>query len=311
MPRHIPFGFLKTFAVAARHESFVRAAEELHVTPAAVSQQIRTIEAQLEAQLFLRGARSLKLTRQGAEFARTVEESLARITDAAEKLHRPDAAGQLVIGTFPSFAFGWLLPRLPDFRSRHPHISLRLETSVGLSEFGASGVDVAIRFGGGHYDNCTAVHLMDDFIVPACSPRLLGGRAAPHRVADIARLPLLDDESAAAEEAQLHWETWLGDSYDPRAMNRLPMPDGLFTLQAALLGQGAALVRKSLCADYLFSGELIQLLPREHKADFSYWIVVPEHSENRRVALFVDWISEQMEELRQRGDGTDRRNPVG
>jgi len=288
---HIPLPFLRTFEAAARHQSFARAASELHVTPAAVSQQMRALEDRLGVALFVRGARSLALTRAGSDYAAAVAQALHAIAGATRRVAAPEAAGELRIGVFASFAYHWLLPRLPDFRARHRAIEPTLVVDNAPARFGPGGIDVTIRFGGGDYPGAVSEPLMDETVFPACSPALLAGAPAPRRPADLAALPLLHDNSLVAGEASLRWPTWLGEAYAAvPPEGRFHMPDGLFTMEAALLGQGAALVRRSLAATHLAAGRLVRLGSDEKRTDFRYWLVRAEGDEDPRIEAFADWI---------------------
>lgn len=291
---HVPLMYLRTFEAAARHESFARAAEELHVTPAAVSQQIRALEDRLQTRLFARGVRSLALTRQGRDYAAEVGIALERIEQATRAIGSPLAAGPLRIGTFPSLAMHWLLPRLGGFRARYPEIDPILDIRTDLSRIGGDGVDVALRFGPGLYPGCTVERLMDERSFPVCSPALLEERGLPRRIADLAQLPLIHDDSLAPGEARMSWPSWLGDHYEkvPES-RRLRMPDGLFSMQAALLGQGAAIVLRSQTHDYLRSGRLVRLTNEERSTAFSHWIVTAEGEADARVAAFRSWVLEE------------------
>lgn len=288
---HIPLPFLRTFEAAARHQSFARAAAELNVTPAAVSQQMRTLEERLGTALFVRGARSLALTRVGSDYAAAVAQALGAIEGATRRAAAPEAAGELRIGVFASFAYHWLLPRLADFRARHRAIEPKLVVDNAPARLGPGGVDVAIRFGRGDYPGAMATPLMDESVFPACSPALLAGAPAPRKAADLAALPLLHDDGLVAGEASMRWPAWIGDAYAAvPPERRLHMPDGLFTMEAALLGQGAAIVRRSLAAGHLAAGRLVRLGSEEKKTDLGYWLVRAEGDGDPRVEAFADWV---------------------
>ncbi|WOF42263.1 LysR family transcriptional regulator [Sphingopyxis indica] len=284
-----PLAYLRTFEAAARHESFARAAAELHVTPAAVSQQIRLLEDRLQTRLFVRGARNLRITREGRDYAASVGAALERIEEATRALSSQAVTGPLRIGTFPSFALHWLLPRLTDFRARHRGIDPQLSLSTAIEPLGAGGVDVTIRFGAGKYPGCNAELLMREYVFPACSPALLEGRPVPARLEDLAALPLIDDKGLAAGEQRMAWEDWLGDHYTS-AMPRISLPDGLFTMQAALLGQGAAIVRQSLAGPYLREGRLVRLSKERRATDYSYWLVTPQGEIDPKTERFKHWL---------------------
>jgi len=285
-----PLNFLRSFEAAARHQSFARAAAELHVTAAAVSQQMRAVEAELGVPLFVRGARSLSLTPAGREYARVVRRALAELQAAGSALGRAERRRQLTVTTFQSFATLWLLPRLTDFRARYPEIDLRLRVDTALLDPAAGEVDVAIRFGRGDYPGCDAALLLHDAVVPVCSPALLAGRPLPRRPADLAAFPLIHHDGLVPGERRLRWQDWIGDAAaDGPAIH---MPDGFLVVHAALLGQGAALARRSLVTDHLRDGRLVRLLDEERPMDYRYWLVTAAGDERPRVRAFTAWLVE-------------------
>ncbi len=191
MPRQLPpLTALRAFEAAARHLSFVRAAEELHVTPAAISQQVRLLEDHLGVSLFRRG-RKLALGDAAAALLPLVSEAFDQIERAMLKV-RPSALNNaLVVSSPPAFASRWLIPRLEDFQTRHPDIDLRLDATKRPVNFEVEDVDVAIRFGAGNYPGLVAERLMPEAIVPVAAPVLA---ATIHTPDDLARCTLLEDD---------------------------------------------------------------------------------------------------------------------
>jgi LysR family glycine cleavage system transcriptional activator len=285
-----PLNFLRTFEAAARHQSFARAAEELHITPAAVSQQIRTLEQRLGVTLFARAARSLSLTPAGRDYALAVGRALSDIQAATRALGRFERTGRLTVTTFQSFATLWLLPRLASFRAHYPEIDVRLLVDTALRDPAAGEVDVAIRFGAGDYAGCDVELLLHDAVVPVCSPTLLAGRPVPRRPADLAAFPLIHHDGLVKGERRLRWHDWIGDAAD--SCPSIDMPDGFLVVHAALLGQGVALARRSLVADHLRDGRLIRLLDEERPMDYRYWLVTAAGDDRPRVAAFKNWLRE-------------------
>jgi LysR family glycine cleavage system transcriptional activator len=286
-----PLSILRTFEAAARHASFARAAQELNVTPAAVSQQMRLLEGRLSVELFSRSARGLTVTSAGRDYAASVAKGLAQIEAATRSLGSRDRAGILQLATFASFATFWLLPRLNDFRSRYPEIDLRLSLSLQLASLADGGTDIAIRFGRGVYEDGRSTLLLEDSAVAVCSPALLAGRPIPRKPPDLLGLSLIRDAGLIADERSLHWRSWIGEQEtEHRFVN---MPDGMMSLQAALLSQGVALTRRSLTLDLVREGRLVRLLDREKPTDFKLWLVVPNGPENVRTAVFAEWVLEK------------------
>lgn len=286
-----PLAYLKTFEAAARHASFARAASELHVTPAAVSQQMRTLEERLGVDLFARTARGLTVTRAGREYAAQVARALGDIAAATRALGRPERSGRLTVATFQSFAALWLVPRLGRFRMQYPEIDIRLVLGTPLADLTAGTADIAVRFGAGDYPGCDSERLMGDAVFPVCHPSLLAGRAVPRRAADLAGMPLIHDDGLASGERRLGWKDWVGEIASAANVH---MPDGLLTLQAALLGHGVALARRSTVLEHLQAGRLVRLLDEERPTDFSYWLVTPAGERGPRVEAFKAWVSDEI-----------------
>lgn len=288
---NVPLNFLKAFEVAARHGSFVKAAAELCVTPAAVSQQVRSLEERLGVELFIRSARGVRITGPGRDYAVKVRQALADLESATLALSRPLRSGRLNVSTFYSFASLWLLPRLGHFRAAFPEIDVRLKVTSTLVDLLNGEADVAIRYGPGDYAGCRSTWLMGDSVFPVCSPALIGTDTTPRVVADLLRYPLLVDDGLARSERRLLWEDWL-EGGEPR--NFIHLPDGFLTLQSALLGHGVALVRRSTVTRYLKAGRLIRLLDDERPTLLSYWVVTPETAINARSKAFENWMLEQL-----------------
>jgi LysR family glycine cleavage system transcriptional activator len=283
---------LRAFEAAARHESFRRAAEELHVTPAAVSQQMRALEDVLGTALFERHARGLSLTVAGRGYRAEVAHALAAIDRATERLVRPGGEGVLRVAVPPSFATHWLLPRLPRFRDRHPGIDLRLLADARLADLRGGEADLAVRFGPGRWPGLPAELLMADEAFPACSPALLRGASAPRRPAELRAHPLLHDAGLGPDEPSLAWTAWLDGA--PAEGSMIHLPDAATVLQAALLGHGIALVRRSLAAAYLDTGALLRLTDRTLRTEYAHWLVAPPaRLEEPRPAAFAQWLREE------------------
>ena len=290
-----PLAYLKTFEAAARHESFARAASELHVTPAAVSQQMRALEDRLGVDLFARTARGLTLTRTGREYAAQVARALGDIATATRALGRPERSGRLTVATFQSFAALWLVPRLGRFRMLYPEIDIRLTLGTALADLTTGAADVAVRFGAGDYPGCDSERLMGDAVFPVCHPSLLAGRTVPRRPTDLIGMPLIHDDGLATGERRLAWKDWVGEA---GAAANVHMPDGLLTLHAALLGHGVALARRSTVTEHLQAGRLVRLLDEERPTDFSYWLVTAAGEHGPRVEAFKAWMFDETKEAR-------------
>lgn len=292
-----PLNALRAFEAAARHLSFTKAADELFVTQAAVSHQIKSLEETLGVRLFRRYNRRLELTRAGQDYLPPLRDAFDMMAVATRRL-RPDTdSGQLKVSTLQSFATKWLIPRLARFQERHPDIDPMISTSQRLVDLEEEEVDVAIRVGRGNYPDLHAVPLMDDLAFPVCSPRLLDGPKPLRQPADLSHHVLLHDFSVSRDGDGPNWRNWLeraqvtgvdaekGPSYNDTAM----------ALQAATAGQGIALARRSLVGDDLKAGILVCPFGPEVPTRFSwYFVCAPSNAENPKVRAFLRWLQDEI-----------------
>jgi len=287
-----PLNALRAFEAAARHLSFLKASEELHVTPGAISQQVRALEEQLGVTLFRRMTRGVLLTDAGQRYGKRIGELLDGLVAATVDLQRDDAAGALTVSTMPSFAARWLIPRLGAFRIAHPSIALRVLAEGDLTDFAVENVDVAIRFGPGRYPGLVSELLFHEEIFPVCSPKLLNSGAPLRRLADLVNQTLLHDEPGAGYH-DLNWRNWL-EQVGASEIEPPPGPGFTYThmtLQAAVAGQGVALGTTVLASDDLASGSLIRPLKESVTSSYSYWLVCPPGSLDRpKAKAFHDWV---------------------
>lgn len=268
MPQPLPpFAALRAFASAARHLSISRAAEELHLTHGAVSHQIKHLEAQLAVRLIARHGRGIALTPAGASFAARLGVALAQLETVVAEARAAGSQGPLRITALPSLAARWLLPRLPHFRARHPDIEVHLHTATELADFGRDGVDLAIRYGQGAWPGATAEKLMDEEIIPVCSPAFKQGQL-PLTPAAMLEGPLLRD-------THVRWSDWFGAMgmalREPK--NTFVYTDSGLLVQAAVAGQGVALARAVLARDDLDAGQLVRLPGAALPAGQAYYMV--------------------------------------
>ncbi len=292
MPRQLPpLNALRAFEAAARHLSFARAAEELHVTPAAISQQIKLLEDYLGAPLFLRG-KKLALADAAAAMLPPVSEALDLVEFAMLKA-RPNAVSNiLVITSPPAFAARWLIPRLENFQSQYPDIDLRVDATKRPVNFQVEDVDLAIRFGAGNYPGLQVERLMAEAIVPVAAPAL----AATIRTAeDVARCTLLEDDWHIENGMFPDWATWLTTlGVNNAALRTRHFGDAGLTLQAATSGLGVALAWHSLVVDDLKNGRLTHLLDQSTPSTLGYDLVIPPNRLRLpKVAAFRSWLLTQ------------------
>ena len=280
---------LRAFEAAGRHLSFTRAAEELHVTQAAVSHQIKSLEEQLGIRMFRRGPRGLLLTDAGQSYLPEVREAFQRLNAATDRLLEDDARGAITVSVLPSFAARWLVPRLTRFREAHPDIEVRVSADDRLADFDRDDVDVAIRYGRGDYPGLQADRFLTEELFPVCSPELLT-RTALERPEDLCSHTLLHDDM------RMDWSMWLlaagVEGVDPR---RGPsFNDSSMVLQAAVDGQGVALGRSALALDDLAAGRLVRPFEFSLPAEYAYYILCPERTANRpSIKTFRQWLLAQ------------------
>lgn len=277
------------FVVAARHQNFARAAEELGLTASAVSHHVRTLEGSLGIRLFQRHARGANLTAEGRTLADSVSAALSDIDAMATSLHRsPRNVHRLRVATLHSLSYCWILPRLKSFTEAHPRIRMTFESAVTLARFDASGPDLAIRHGAGYWPGLTAHHLMDEDLFPAAAPDLPGTRSLTE-AAQIARLPLVTDL------AYQGWPDW----FRAAGLRGVSLPemhtfnDSTDALRAAASGLGVVLARSRIVGPYLDSGELIRLPGPALQARFGYYAVHPTHRRpSQAAAAFIQWLQQ-------------------
>ncbi len=266
----LPLNALRVFEAVASHLGFAAAAHALHVTPAAVSMQVRTLEDYLQVPLFRRTGRTIALTDEGATLLPGVRIGLSELQQAMQQLRQARNTGQLCISTLGSFMTRWLVPRLPAFRTQHPDIELQVHTSTKPVVFSQDGFHAAIRMSFRPTPGLYNEKLFDDWFVPVCSPALLARHGVLHTARDLQRYPMLrsTDES---------WALWAGSASGKDWQESGPSFDAALTLLAAAeQGQGLALVRWSLAADDIAAGRLVRASWRVTRYPRSYYFVCPE-----------------------------------
>ncbi len=292
MPRQLPpLNALRAFEAAARHLSFARAATELHVTPAAISQQIKLLEEHLGVSLFQRG-KKLALSEAAQAMLPLVSESFDQMERALLKVRATRPGNTLVISTPPAFAARWLIPRLDDFHSRHPGIELRLLATKRLVDFRVEDVDVAIRFGAGNYPDLVSERLMAEAIVPVAAPALAARIQAP---ADLLRCNLIEDEWHRGNGVFPDWTTWFATlgvkSTGPLSIRYFE--DANLAIQAAASGLGVTLAWYSLVVDDLNARRLVHLFDQLMPTTLGYYLVVPQNRASLgAVTTFRAWLLE-------------------
>ena len=303
MPDHLPpLAALRALEAAARHCSFTHAAAELNVTQSAISHQIRHLEELWGLKLFKRNVRPLTLTRNGAMLAPVARDFFLQLSVTLENLRGVEARSALRISTLESFALTWLVPRLNDFREQHPEIDVWVATKDHLVDFSVEDVDLGIRLGHGVYPGLFSRLLLREYCFPVCSIQLVERLGMPSGPADLARYPLLLHHDGMGSS---YWETWLAAAGVPD----LPLshgprfPNTNMALQAAIAGQGVALVRSAHVDGGLDSAGLLRLFDVRCQTDAAYYLVCPEGTETRpRIIAFRNWIQAEAARAQQRYD---------
>ena len=282
-----PLNALRAFEATARHLSVKNAADELCVTPGAVSQLVKTLELHLGVQLFRRVNRGVFLTDAGQAYLPPVRNAFRQISDATQKVAVPAETGLLTVSATPFFASAWLVPRLKSFQDAHPDIDLQVLTSNALADFSRDGVDVAIRHGMGQYPGLASQRVLTVEMVPVAAPALVVEYGKPKKPADLLQWPRVNDADRKG------WRLWLeAQGIEDAGPARGPsFDDAGLLLQAVLAGQGAALLPAAMMAPEIAQGRLVQLSKVTWLEDFAYYLVCPEGSRDRpKVAAFRDWL---------------------
>jgi LysR family glycine cleavage system transcriptional activator len=294
----LPLNALRAFEAIARHLSFARAAEELHVTPAALSHQIRALESQLGLALFQRKTRAIELTEAGRLIYPGLHAGFASVRNAVGQLARARDTNVLVISATPGLSAKWLMPRLWRFLHAHPQIDARVSASLKLADLSVDGVDVAIRLSKGDHPELHVEKLFQDSMLPLCSPRLIeqGLRSA----ADLPRFPLIHYDIAMSMRAPPTWADWFavaGVTADATRGLKVDVAD--HALDAAVAGAGVSLSFKLIASDDVHAGRLVSPFGPELPLESGYHFVCPRGHETRpNVRAFRDWLFAEMAETK-------------
>ena len=294
MPKAIPpLNALRAFEAAGRHLSITRAAEELCVTVAAVSHQVKSLEDYLEVRLFRRAGNSLFLTDAGQAFLPGLRAGFAELERAMDALREHDSRGPLVLSVAPIFATKWLIPRLDGFRAAHPEIDVRISATLELANFERDGIDAAVRVGRGRYPGLASHRLFGETVVPMCSPALLKGKHALASPEDLRHHVLLHFDWPAQEQVTPDWSAWLRSmgvkGIDAARGPRFTQPE--YAMQAAIEGVGVVLGWRSLAQADIDSGRLTIPFELPLQMDVAFYLVYPEATAERaKLARFREWL---------------------
>lgn len=293
-----PLNALRAFEAAARHLNFSRAADELSVTPGAVSQQIQNLEDYVGAPLFKRTPKGLLLTDAAQTALPALREAFDRLAEAASLLTAAVDGRRLTLTAAPSFAAKWLVPRLGKFEEAFPQVDVWLSAGLEVVDLAAGEVDVAIRYGGGRYPGLEVRRLMSETVIPVISPELQATNPLDEP-RDLAGHILLHDGSPDPDDSCPDWAMWLA-ARGVRGVDGARGPrfnQSSLVIEAAVNGRGVALAKQALAQDDLEAGRLVAPLQIATAVDFAYYLVHPKAKGRLpQVKAFVNWIVREAEE---------------
>ena len=292
MRRLPPLNAVKAFEAAARRRSFSQAAEELHVTPGAVSQQVKLLEDTLGLKLFSRERQRVVLTEAGREYLAVVREALEQIALGTERLTQRQRSGVLTVSVSLDFAAKWLVNRLGRFAEAHSEIDLRVAATDARVDFAREDVDLAVRHGDGGWPELEVKRLCAEQLFPVCSPKLIRGRNRVMSASDLLKFPLLRIED---------WTNW-GRWFEAAGVTTQPTPGPVLNrasmlIDAAIDGQGIALARTALAAWDIIHGRLVRPVDVSLAMANTYWIVCPKATARTpKIAAFRQWLQAEAED---------------
>lgn len=285
---------LRSFDAAARHLSFTKAASEMHVTPAAISHQIKELEDVIGVPLFTRTSRTMALTRAGEILKASTNDALEMLSGALQRIRRLENRKQLRVSASPSIGAKWLVPRLNAFLDLVPGADVRLDVSHAALDFDRDDIDVAIRFGGGKYPGLRADLLFIDKVFPVCSPRIITKDKPLSQPKDLLHHKLIHLDWQALGEPWPDWRMWMlaAGIRDFDDKSGLHFGQTSLVVQAAIDGHGVALGDSSLVADDLAAGRLVKPFELSLRAppEFAYHIITRlDTSDAPLVDQFREW----------------------
>ena len=292
-----PLNALRAFEAAARHLNFSRAADELSVTPGAVSQQIQNLEDYVGAPLFRRTPKGLLLTDAAQTALPALREAFDRLAEAASLLTAAVDGRRLTLTAAPSFAAKWLVPRLGSFEAAHPQVDVWMSAGLDLVDLTAGEVDIALRYGAGRYAGMEVRRLIGETVIPVISPDL-HATIPLDRPEDLSRHILLHDGSPEPDDSCPDWTMWLA-ARGVREVDGTRGPrfnQSSLVIEAAVNGRGVALAKRTLAQDDLDAGRLVAPLQIATAVDFAYYLVHPKAKGRLpQVKAFINWITAEAE----------------
>jgi len=285
---------LRAFAAAGRHLNLSGAAAELHVTPSALSHQIRALEDALGVSLFIRSRQGLELTEAGRRILPGVSAAFDAIGETLAQLRPAAASNVLNVSMLSTFAMRWFIPRLYRFQRQNPDIEVRISTSIDLVDFRRVDMDCAIRSGQGDWPETQALRLFDERFTPVCSPTLPEREGSLSSPADLARHTLLHSRLRPDD-----WRVWLSAAGLPglKPAHEQQFETRNFAIAAAIRGLGVAIIDPILVQEELKDGRLIQPFTQTLPASSAYYLVWPDWREEApKLAAFRDWLLSEAKE---------------
>ncbi len=295
---------IQAFEAVARHLSFKHAADELCVTPTAVSHQVKSLETHLGLQLLNRSNRFVSLTQDGMIYARYMSKAFEHLIAGTDALAKDENAGDLTITTTTSFASNWLSPRLAEFAELYPNLSVRILGCDDVTDFKSEPIDIAIRYGYGDYPEMHCAWVLDDYVAPVCNPELAKDIKTAE---DLSTARLIQYEWSGFSGTDPSWAKWLDDN-GVRSDNFRPFvtySEEHMCLLTANDGHGVSLVSLIAAERYVRDGRLV--VPYAHKIkNKSYYLVCPHsQAQKSKVKAFQDWLLDQADLFRDSEFGKD------
>ena len=305
--RLIHLNALRAFEATARLGSYVRAADELAVTPAAVGQQVRMLEEHFGSGLFARQGKKLVLTEAARAVLPDIRDAFDRLSQATSRL-REKRRVDLVTITLPPSLTRWLMPRIETFSTAHPEVDLRLEPADRLADLLREDITLAIRYGTGRYPGLDATLLMADEVFPVCSPSLLTRMRKLREPDDLAHFKLIHDTSMDSHTSFPTWTSWIkaagAHRVDVRRGLRVNSP--IMAVQAAIDGQGVALARSVTAADDLREGRIIRPFRLACATSYSYYMLYPAGLPlSQAASAFCRWLKNEVRNFQKKQNSQD------
>ncbi|MCT4656287.1 MAG: transcriptional regulator GcvA [Cohaesibacter sp.] len=292
-----PLNALKAFEAAARHLSFQKAAQELHVTASALSYQIKSLEEHLGVAVFVRGNRQVTLTREGEQIRPGIAAAFETMQQTIDQLKTREEDNIIVVSCGPSHAAKWLAPRLYRFADDHPDLELRVSATLALTDFYRDDVDVALRFGPGNYPGLHSEKMFDEFLTPMVAPHLLQHGPRLEHPDDLKNFTLLHDDSFKLIGRSVGWVDWLeaAGASGVNGEKGLRFTHADHVLEAAINGAGVVMGRVALGREDVMKGRLIAPFPLQINTGFAtYFVCPPAHMARPKVQKFRNWLFKEL-----------------